>query len=120
MLKALLQVLISKVGVVDTATTSLISGEAVVPAGVSAKENRVSGTAPFSGYAVATVKCSASVVNLIVNSKTFEQVISNSSKEVLFQSVHAPCAKGDTVEVAVLAQSNGALELRFFPINNGK
>lgn len=74
MLKSLLQVLISKIGVLDTASSSLISGDVVVPAGVNAKENRLSSTAPFSGYAVATVKCTASVVDLRVDSKTFTQV----------------------------------------------
>lgn len=120
MLKSLLQVLISKIGVQDTASSSLISGDVVVPAGVYAKENILSSTAPFSGYAVATVKCTASVVNLIVDSKTFTQVISNVTQEVLYQSVCAPCAKGDKVELAVLAKSNGSFDLRFFPINNGK
>lgn len=120
MLKSLLQVLISKIGVLDSATSSLISGNAVVPSGVDAKENGLSGTAPFSGYVVATAKCSASVVNLAVDSKTFTQVISNVTQDVLYQSVYAPCAKGDNVDLIVLATSNGSLELTFFPINNGK
>ena len=39
MLKSLLQMLISKIGVLDTGTFSLITGNAVVPNGLEAKEN---------------------------------------------------------------------------------
>lgn len=122
MLKSLLQMLISKIGVLDTGTFSLITGNAVVPNGLEAKENRLSCVATFSGYVVATVKCKASVVNLIVNSNTFTQSVAlgMAEAELIYQSIHAPCSKGDAVEVALLAQTNGPIELRFFAINNGK
>ena len=48
-LKSYLQLLISKIGVIDTDTSSLITGSAVVPAGQNAKENRLSGIAPSPG-----------------------------------------------------------------------
>ena len=120
MLKSLLQMLISKIGVLDTGTFSLITGNAVVPSGVEDKENRLSCVAPFSGYVVATVKCKASVVNLTVNSNTFTQSVAFVRAELTYQSILAPCSKGDAVEVALLAQTNGPIELKFFAINNGK
>lgn len=120
MLKALLQILISKIGVLDTNTTSSIAGNAVLPEGQNAKENRLSGTAPFSGYVVATVKCKASIVNLMVNSSTFTQSVTVNMTELAYQSVFAPCSKGDHVEIALLALSSGPIELKFFAINNGK
>ena len=120
MLKSLLQMLISKIGVLDTGTSSLITGNAVVPDGVKAKETRLSCVAPLSGYVVATVKCKASVVNLMVNSNTFTQSVTLGMAELIYQSIQAPCSKGDAVEVALLAQANGPIELKFFAINTGK
>lgn len=120
MLKSFLQMLISKIGVLDTGTFSLITGDAVVPNGLEPKENRLSCVAPFSGYVVATVKCQARVVNLMVNSNTFTQSVTFGMAELIYQSIQAPCSKGDAVEVALLAQTNGPIELKFFAINNGK
>lgn len=119
-LKSYLQLLVSKIGVLDVETSSLITGSAVVPAGHNAKENRLSGIAPFSGYVTATVKFKASVVNLMVNSQTLMQVISQVSEDVCYQTVCAPCSKGDSVELATLALEDGDMELKFFAINNGK
>lgn len=120
MLKSLLQMLISKIGVLDTGTFSLITGNAVVPNGFEVKENRLSCVAPFSGYVVANVKCKARIVNLMVNSNTFTQAVAFDLTEVVYQSIHAPCSKGDAVELALLAETNGPIELKFFAINNGK
>lgn len=119
-LKSYLQLLVSKIGVLDIETSSLITGSAVVPVGQNAKENRLSGIAPFSGYVTATVKCKASVVNLMVNSQTLMQVISQGSENVGYQTVCTPCSKGDSVELALLAIESGSIELKFFAINNGK
>lgn len=119
-MKKYLHLLISKVGVLDTETFSSVTGNAVIPEGTLTKENRISAYAPFSGYVTAIIRCKASVVNLMVNHSTLTQVITSNMEETLFQTVHAPCAKGDFVEVAILAKSEGIMELKFFAINNGK
>ena len=56
----------------------------------------------------------------MVNHSTITQVIAPNMEKLLFQTVYAPCAKGDFVEVAILAESEGTMELKFFAINNGK
>ena len=56
----------------------------------------------------------------MVNSNTFTQSVAFGMAELTYQSIQAPCSKGDAVEVALLAQTNGPIELKFFAINNGK
>lgn len=117
-LKAYLQTLISKLGVVRTAGLITETGE-VTGIESTAHERRVSFIAPHSGYVVVLVKFDVSIVHLMINEKSFTQ-IAKDERNGTYQAVCAPCAKGDTVEVAVLAHANGGVQFNFFPINNGK
>ncbi len=118
MLKTYLQALLSKLGVINT-TGLIIQTGAVSGIESTAHEKRVSFVSPHSGYVVVLVKFDVSIVNLMINEKSFIQ-IAKGERNGTYQAVYAPCAKGDTVEVAVLAHANGGVQFNFFPINNGK
>ena len=118
-LKAYLQRLLSKIGVLST-LNQINQIDSVTGVANTPLQRDFSFVAPYSGYAAIHIKCDVAIANALVKGRTFTQITKSSEDVSSNLSVYVPCAKGDAVALAVLARGNGEIIFNFFPINNGK